>query len=142
MSMLKIYKPSEEKVTLALPLFSSTVEAGFPSPAEDYIEGHLDLNEYFVSNPPSTFYVKVSGQSMKNAGIFPGDILIIDRSITPVDKKIVIAIIDNELVVKRLRIFDSHIELHSENEDYQPLVIEQSQNLSIWGVVIGSVRKL
>ena len=79
-----------------LPLFSHKVPAGFPSPADDYIEQQLDLNEHLIKNPPSTFFVRVSGESMKDVGIFPNDILIVDRSITPIDGKIVIAVIDGE----------------------------------------------
>lgn len=139
--MTKIYLPKDQNTSVSLPLFISKVAAGFPSPAEDYIEGTLDLNEYFVTNPPSTFYVKVSGESMIGIGILPNDVLIVDRSITPIDKKIVIAIVDGDLVVKRLRLFSDHAELHSENTQYQPIVIKETQSLSIWGVVVGTVRK-
>ena len=86
-----------------LPLFSNKVSAGFPSPADDHIEAQLDLNRHLIKNPASTFLVRVSGESMKDVGIFPNDILIVDRSINPIDGKIVIAAIDGELTVKRLK---------------------------------------
>ncbi|MBW1794943.1 MAG: translesion error-prone DNA polymerase V autoproteolytic subunit [Deltaproteobacteria bacterium] len=85
------------------PLFMVPVAAGFPSPAEDYIEGKLDLNKHLIKHPAATFFVRVTGDSMVDAGIHPGDILIVDRAIEPADKKVVIAIIDGELTVKRIR---------------------------------------
>jgi len=90
---------------LEIPLFSSTVAAGYPSPAEDHVEDTLDLNEYMVQHPDSTFMLRVEGESMKNAGIMPNDILVVDRSLKAAHKKIVIAAIDGELTVKRLYTF-------------------------------------
>ncbi len=88
---------------MSRPLFVEHVSAGFPSPAENHIERQLDLNSHLIKHPAATFFVRVSGDSMIGAGIFPGDILIVDRSLEPVDKKIVIVVIDSELTVKRLR---------------------------------------
>ena len=138
--IIEIFQPLTEK-SLLRPLFVSKVAAGFPSPAEDYIEGELDLNEYFIKNPQATFYVKVSGDSMSDVGILPGDILIVDRALQPQNNKIVIAIVGSELVVKRLKIFDDRIELHAENPLYEPLVIADPDLIKIWGVVCGSARK-
>ena len=88
---------------LALPLFSSTIAAGFPSPADDYLERDLDLNEYFVKHETATYYLRVSGDSMENAGIRHNDLLVVDKSLEARDGSIVVAVIDGELTVKRLR---------------------------------------
>ncbi|WP_459918931.1 LexA family protein [Desulfocicer niacini] len=112
----------------------STVEAGFPSPAEDYIEGSLDLNRHLVKHPAATFFVRVSGDSMINAGIHPEDILIVDRSLEPVDEKIVIAVIDGELTVKRLRYRGGLVFLDPENDDYQPISITEDRAFEIYSI--------
>ena len=122
------------------PLFSNKVSAGFPSPADDHIEQQLDLNEHLIHNPASTFFVRVAGESMINAGIFPDDILIVDRSITPVNGKIVIAVVDGELTVKRLKKEKDHVMLMPENPAFKPIVIKELQALSIWGVVTNVIH--
>ncbi len=86
-----------------IPYLSSTVHAGFPSLADDFLEGHLDLNEYLIDHPAATYYVRVKGESMINAGIHDGDLLIVDRSLEPRDNKVVIAVVDGQLTVKRLK---------------------------------------
>jgi DNA polymerase V len=123
-----------------LPLFSNTVAAGFPSPADDHIEAQLHLNSHLIKNPASTFLVRVSGESMKDIGIFPNDILIVDRSIHPVDGKIVIAAIDGELTVKRLKKEKDAVYLMPENPAFKPIVIKEMQDLNIWGVVISAIH--
>lgn len=125
-----------------LPLFMVPVPAGFPSPAEDYIEGKLDLNKYLIKHPAATFFVKVTGDSMINAGIHPGDILIVDRSIDPADKKVVIAVVDGELTVKRIRIIKDKIILMPENANYEPLRIKEEMSFEIWGVVTNVIHSL
>lgn len=126
---------------LAIPLFSSTVAAGYPSPAEDHIEDTLDLNDYMVQRPDSTFMLRVEGESMKNIGIMPDDILVVDRSLAAAHKKIVIAAIDGELTVKRLYQRGGLIKLLPENPAYPEIPIESESDLVIWGVVIGSFRR-
>ena len=123
-----------------LAFFVSRIEAGFPSPADDYLEGRLDLNEHLIERPAATFFLRVSGDSMIGAGIYAGDILIVDRSIVPSDGKIVIAAIDGELTVKRLYRRDGHIRLLSENPRYKPIEIAAGQDLHVWGVVIHAVH--
>ena len=118
-----------------LPLFGHKVQAGFPSPADDHIETQLDLNTHLIKNPASTFLVRVSGESMKEVGIFPNDILIVDRSIPPSNGKIVIAAIDGELTVKRLKIEKHQVCLVPENKSFEPIVVNELQDLNIWGVV-------
>lgn len=125
-----------------LPFFMVPVAAGFPSPAEDYLEGKLDLNKHLIKHPAATFFVRVTGDSMINAGIHPGDILIVDRSLEPADKKVVIAVIDGELTVKRIRMIQNKIILMPENENYKPLQIEKEMSFEIWGVVTNVIHSL
>ena len=123
-------------------LFSSTVPAGFPSPADDHVERRLDLNEHFIRNPAATFCVRATGESMTGAGIFPGDILIVDRSREAVHGSIVIAVVEGELTVKRLYRRDGNVRLDPENTDYRSIHINEDMELIIWGVVSGVTRKL
>ncbi len=134
--------PIEFQSTLPLPLYLSQVSAGFPSPADDYVERTLDLNQHLIEHPAATYFVKASGNSMINAGIHSGDILIVDRSLTPKDKSIVIAALNGELTVKRLRKIKGKIQLLAENDQYQPIEIEEESHLEIWGVVIYVIHSL
>ena len=111
------------------------VPAGFPSPADDYLEGKLDLNQHLIKHPAATFFVRVSGESMIGAGIHPGDILVVDRSLEPAQRKIVIAVVDNELTVKRFRRVRGRVILMPENEDYEPIEIGEGTEFEVWGVV-------
>ena len=124
-----------KSLTQKLPFFATAVQAGFPSPADDYLEGALDLNEHLIRYPAATFFLRVIGDSMVGAGIHSGDLLIVDRSINPVDGRIVIAIIDGELTVKRLSQQHGKVRLISENPNYPTIKIRDGQNLPIWGVV-------
>lgn len=126
----------------ATPLYLERISAGFPSPADDYIETALDLNTYLVRNPAATFMVKVSGDSMTGAGINDGDILVVDRSAEPAHGRIVVAVLDGELTVKRLVRKDGLIRLAPENPRYKPITVAAEQDLHIWGVVSGVVRRL
>ncbi len=127
--------PFEKRTSLKLPLVSASVEAGFPSPADDHLERGINLNEELIRNPAATFYVRVKGESMRDAGIHPGDILIIDRSVTPADRQIVVAMIDGEFTVKRFRKRNGKITLEAENPAFQPIEIGENQELTIWGAV-------
>jgi DNA polymerase V len=129
---------SEESVTA--PLYSSRPQAGFPAPGDDQVERILDINDLVVKNPASTFFVRVEGDSMIGAGIFGGDVLVVDRSIDPRDGNIVVAAVNGELVVKRLSYARGQQLLLSENEDYAPITIGDGEECFIWGVVTGSVR--
>jgi DNA polymerase V len=119
----------------ALPFYQTPVSAGFPSPAEDYIEDKLDLNDLLIQHPTATFFLKVSGNSMIKAGIHHGDILIVDRSLRPSNGKIVIASINGELTVKRLKKIGEKVYLAAENDTYKPFEITSEEELVIWGVV-------
>jgi len=127
--------PFETRTKLRIPLASANVQAGFPSPADDHMEHTLDLNEHLVSNPAATFFVRVRGSSMKDAGIVDGDTLIVDRSVTPRDRQIVIAMLDGDFTVKRLRKRGKRIFLEAENPEFSPIEISENQELTIWGVV-------
>ncbi|MCD4779667.1 MAG: translesion error-prone DNA polymerase V autoproteolytic subunit [Candidatus Omnitrophica bacterium] len=118
-----------------LPLYLSKIRAGFPSPADDYVDKKLDLNEYVVKHPAATFFVKVKGDSMINAGILPGSILVVDRSLEAQSNKIVVAVLDGEFTVKRLKKSRNKIVLLSENSNYDPIEITPDRDFAIWGVV-------
>lgn len=125
----------ENGTTHELPLYSNSVSAGFPSPADDYIECKLDLNKFLIQHPAATFFVRASGDSMKDAGIQSGDMLIVDRSLEASHGKIVIAAINSELTVKRLSRQGEHVQLLPANKNYQPIEITEEQDIVIWGVV-------
>ena len=125
-----------------IPLYQSRVAAGFPSPADDYLEGKLDLNKYLIKNPAATFFVRATGQSMTGVGIFPEDILLVDRSLKPKSGSIVIAVVDGELAVKRLVVDSESVRLCSENPRYKPLVISEGMELDVWGVVCFVIHSL
>ncbi len=122
-----------------LPFYESKVQAGFPSPAEDRTEATLDLNEHLIRNPEATFYVRVTGDSMMDAGIKENDLLVVDRSVEPAHNKIVIANIDGEFTVKRLKIINKEWFLVAENKNYPSMKL--NKNASILGVVTAVVHQ-
>ena len=124
------------------PLFLSRVRSGFPSPADDYIEKKLDLNEHLIDHPSATFFVKVKGDSMINAGIFSGDMLIVDRSKEATNNKIVVAVVNSEFTVKRLRKHSGKITLMPENPNYQPIEITDTTDFEVWGVVVHVIHSV
>ena len=132
--------PALSEVQRSHPLYSAQPAAGFPSPGDDMVDQPLDLNDLMVENPTSTFFVRVSGDSMEGAKIFDGDVLVIDRSIEAVSGMIVVAAVYGELVVKRLQKTSTGLALMSENEGYEPIVIDDIDGCFIWGVVTGSAR--
>lgn len=141
---LKIYRNFPLKEA-RYPLFCSRIPAGFPSPADDYIENSLDLNEYLVKHPAATFFVRVTGDSMTGAGINSGDILIVDRALTPVSGAVVVAALNGEFTVKRLVTAGGGISLLPENPAYKPVEITNGTEFEVWGVVtyvIHGVKRL
>lgn len=122
------------------PLYASSPAAGFPAPGDDMVEKALNVNDLLVKHPASTFFVRVQGDSMEGAGIFSGDILVVDRSVEPNRGHIVVAAINGELVVKKLERSGSSLILVSENDAYAPIVVGESEECFIWGVVTGSAR--
>lgn len=123
-----------------VPLFSSRPQAGFPAQGDDHIERVLDINDLVVKHPASTFFVRVEGDSMEGVGIFSGDVLVVDRSLTPADGSIVVAAVYGEMVVKRLLARGGTHILASENSKYEPIAVSENDDCFIWGVVVGSVR--
>jgi len=135
-----VLQPAQNVNRLLLPLFTGKVAAGFPSPADDYIEKNLDLNELLVQKPAATFFVRAQGESMLGAGIHPNDILVVDRSLEPVAGKIVICALNGELTVKRLERENRQWTLKAENPDYADIAIHEDLELVIWGVVTNVIH--
>jgi DNA polymerase V len=129
-----------ERIRTILPYFES-VSAGFPSPADDYVEEKLSLDRYLIKNPSSTFFLRVSGTSMTGAGIYPNDILIVDRSLEPKNKDVVIALIDGELTVKRFVKANNKFYLKPENPDFKSIEIPKDAEFMIWGVITNVIHK-
>ena len=142
MLKVKSIHPFSEDKALELPLFYPKIPAGFPSPAENYFEERLDLNKALIKHPAATFYVKVEGNSMVDAGVFSGDILIVDRSLSPKNNSIVIAALNGELTVKRLKKEKNKLYLLPENPEYLPIEISEEADILIWGVAIYNIHKL
>ncbi len=134
--------PSAIPSHIEIPLFSGKVAAGFPSPADDYIEKTLDLNDLLIQKPAATFFVRAEGESMLGAGIHPNDILVVDRSIDPVVGKVVICALNGELTVKRLKSIGNEIILGAENPAYSDITVQEEIDLVIWGVVTNVIHSL
>jgi DNA polymerase V len=136
-----VYQCREDRKQ-TFPLFLTPVKAGFPSPADDYLERKLDLNEHLIKHPAATFFVKVTGDSMINAGIFSNDILIVDRSLEAVNNKIVVAVVNGEFTIKRLRRRAGKTFLVAENPDYPPIEITDGSTFEVWGVVVHVIHSV
>ena len=132
---------AELTAACVVPMFVSRVAAGFPSPATDYMQDGLDLNEYLVQHKAASFLFEVKGDSMKNAGIMDGDKVVVDRSIEPRHGKIVIAVVEGEFTIKRLYRRAGRIELRPDNPAYPVIPIPPDSQLEVWGVVVGVVRR-
>src|SRR2546428_8860910 len=118
------------------------VWAGYPSSADDYLEGSLDLNQHLITHPTATFFVRVAGESMREAGIHSGDVLIVDRALTPSDGSVVIAVVNGELTVKRLSKRHGKLVLMPENQQYPPLPITGTMAFEVWGVVTYVIHRV
>ena len=140
--LIQFGKLTAEPLKQAIPLYGCSVRAGFPSPADDYIEDYLDLNEYLVQHPAATFFVRAKGESMINASIRSGDILVVDRSIEPTHGKVVVAAVANELTVKRLYLKDGVMKLLPENPEFREIIIKEEIDTVIWGVVTNVIHKV
>ena len=123
-----------------LPLLCDSISAGFPSPADDYTEQNIDLNEHLITNPFSTFFLRVKGESMINSGIQNRDLIIVDKSLTAKPGNIVIAMIDGEFTVKRLEKKNDELYLKSENDNYPDFNFQNHNEIQIWGVVTYSIH--
>ena len=138
-SILDFYSANTETV-LALPLVDGGIAAGFPSPAQDYIDLKIDLNKELIANPSSTFYGRVKGASMQDAGIVDGDILVIDKSIEPQDGDTAVCYIDGEFTLKYIKIEPDAVYLIPANKNFQPIKVTEDNNFCIWGVVTYSIK--
>lgn len=136
---LEFYIP-DYSTSLELPFIDVGISAGFPSPADDFIELSIDLNKQLIKNKDTTFFAKVKGHSMKNAGIFDGDLLIIDKSLEPQNNKIAICQIDGEFTVKRIKIDKGVVWLIAENEEYAPIKVTPENDFIIWGIVTNAIK--
>lgn len=140
-SIKAIFK-SNPKTKVIRPLLASNIPAGFPSPAQDYIEETLDLNEFLIKHPSATYFVRVDGYSMIDSGIFPDDILIVDRALEAISNKVIIAVLNGELTVKRLVIKDEIYYLKPDNPEFDTIEVTQDDQFSVWGVVTYVIHKL
>lgn len=125
---------------LEIPLMANEISAGFPSPALDFIDQSIDFNRHLIKHPAATFCGRVKGVSLKNAGIDNGDLLIIDRSLEPINGKIAVCYIDGEFTAKRIKIAKNEVWLMPENEDYQPIKVTEENNFLIWGIVTHVIK--
>lgn len=142
-SGISILQPSEAS-KLALPMMGSAVSAGFPSPADDYMEARLDLNEHLIQHPAATFYARLGKESdsMIGAGIYPNDLIVVDKSLEPKHGDVVLAIVNNEFTLKRYSNVKGKIMLVAENPAYEPIEFIEGDEMQVWGVVKHSIRNL
>jgi len=131
-----------QTVPQSFPRMSHSIRAGFPSPADDYVEKHIDLNETLIQHREATFFLRVKGHSMVNAGIDDGDELIVDRAIAPEHNRIVVAAVDGELTVKRFYRRNGVVKLIAENPQYPDITFEKEQELMIWGVFTRVIKSV
>ena len=141
-SLLLIGALRSQRLPLRLPLAASTVAAGFPSPADDYIDAGIDLNEALIRHPSSTFFLRVSGDSMIEAGIQHGDLLVVDRCLEARPGQIVVAVLDGAFTLKRLARHRGRLRLEAANSAYPPLELHQCGDVQIWGVAIHVIHSL
>jgi DNA polymerase V len=132
----------EVRASASVPLVSSSVAAGFPSPADDYLDRPLDFNELLIDNVAATFAVRIAGESMVGAGLFPGDIAVVDRSKNPANGCVVLALVDGEFTIKRYRRRRGTIVLQAENPKFCDLTIEGDTAFEVWGVITKAIRML
>ena len=137
----QIYRPAQTFHAVRLPLFAYPVRAGFPSPADDYIERRLSLDEHLIANKDSTFFVRASGNSMVGAGIFDGDIMVVDKGLDAKVGDIIIAVVDGEFTVKYLAEREGQTYLKPANHRYKDIEFKDGQELVIWGVVTSTIKQ-
>jgi len=139
--MTEIYKTKTEK-KIKLPLYEFPVSAGFPSPADDYVDKHIDLNEYIIKHPAATFFVRVKGNSMQDSGISDGDLIVVDRALVPNNNTIVVAFLDGEFTLKRVRVKERELYLVPENSSYEPIKVTEDMDFQVWGVVTYCIKEI
>jgi len=134
--------PEEGVISRGCPLLAKSVPAGFPSPAADFAEEHLSLDDHLIEHREATFFVRVAGNSMTGFGINDGDLLVVDRSVTPVDRSVIIAVVDGNFTVKQLCIIPQGVLLRSGNVGHGDILVSGDQELFVWGVVTSSIHRL
>ncbi len=132
---------ADVSTVLKLPFVVEGISAGFPSPADDFLDINIDLNKHLIKNPSTTFYGRVRGNSMMDAGIHDGDLLIIDKSLEPINNKVAVCFIDGEFTVKRIKIEKDIIWLIAENKDYKPIKVTKDNDFIIWGIVTNVIKQ-
>jgi len=140
-SAIEMYKPALQS-SMALPLANQGISAGFPSPADDFLDLSIDLNKELIKHPYATFYGRVSGDSMTGVGLDDGDLLIIDKSLEPQDGKIAVCFIDGEFTVKRIKLDKDSLWLMPENKKYKPIKVTEENEFIIWGVVTSVIKNM
>jgi DNA polymerase V len=138
---LEFYSASTE-TAIKVPFVDGEVKAGFPSPADDFAEVSIDLNKELLRNPSSTFFTKVSGDSMKDLGISDGDMLVVDKSLEPSNGKVAVCYIDGEFTLKQIQIEDDCCWLIPANKNYKPIKVTEDNEFVIWGVVTFVIKSL
>jgi len=138
---LTFFKPDFES-NIRIPFFDQGVSAGFPSPALDFMENSIDLNKALAENPLATFFIKVEGNSMIDAGIENQDVLVVDRSLEPENNKVAICFIDGEFTVKRIKAENNQLWLMPENKAYQPILVNEENQFLVWGIVTYVIKKI
>ncbi len=132
----------EARTSVVIPVFTCRVPAGFPSPADDYLDHPLDFNELLIAHPAATFAVRVTGESMTGLGIYPGDIAVVDRAITATDGVIILGVLDGDFTIKRYRRKANTVTLEAANPAFKPIIVNEDQSFEVWGVVRHTIRKL
>jgi DNA polymerase V len=138
---IRIYSPDPHS-KLTLPYAGNQITAGFPSPAEDYLEPALDLNKVLIKNPTSTFYGRVKGTSMKDAGVDHGDLLVIDKSLDYRDDDLAVCYLDGEFTLKKIKVQGNTLLLIPANQDYQPIIVKESAEFMVWGIVTYIIKRV
>ncbi len=139
---LTVFRPEADAEPSPLPMYLSRIPAGFPSPADDHVERSLDLHQHLLAHPDASFFLRVSGDSMRDYGIHDGDLLIVDRAVEAKEGMIVVAALDGDLTVKRLGRHRGRPALLPGNPDYAPIPIGEDQELVVWGVVLHVIHSL
>ena len=142
MTRVKHIFKADTRTKLEIPMTDGRVPAGFPSPAQDFAESTLDLNEHLIRNKAATYIVQAEGDSMREAGIFDGDLLVVDASLEPYDNCVVIAAVDGEFTVKRYKHNNDRCWLQPENPDFDPIEIDGDITLQVFGVVVYSIHRV
>ena len=131
---------ADTELHIELPLIDQGISAGFPSPAQDFLDMSIDLNKELIKNPSATFYGRVKGDSMKDIGIDDGDLLIIDKSLEPKDGKIAVCFIDGEFTIKKIKLEEDFLWLEAANDNYKPIKVTKDNDFVVWGIVIHVIK--